>query len=121
MLCVIKTDFILDFIVYTGANTKLLDCDSNLEKSEAVVMTMIKLYLKKVIIFLLITGTLVQHYKWIKYKKKTHVSGTIRKDRKGMPTFTKKLKLADVEHRYTHKMLVTKWHDCRDIHMSYKI
>jgi len=45
VLCDVQTDFILDFIIYTGDSTKLLNFDPKLGKSGAVVMTMMKPYL----------------------------------------------------------------------------
>lgn len=47
VLCDVETDFILDFIIYTGAETRLLPYDANIGISGAVVKTLIASYLNK--------------------------------------------------------------------------
>jgi hypothetical protein len=47
ILCDVETDFILDFIIYTGKTTDIKACDINLGQSEAIVCTLLEGYLKK--------------------------------------------------------------------------
>jgi len=47
IICDVETDFILDFIIYTGAETRLLPYDANISISGAVVKTLIAPYLNK--------------------------------------------------------------------------
>ena len=117
VLCDVQTDFILDFIIYTGDSTKLLNCDPNLGKSGAVVMTMMKPYLNKGHHLFIDNWYSSPSLAMSLYKKKTHVTGTVRSNRRGMPKFSKKLKAGEMEQKYTKRMLTTKWHDRRDIHM----
>lgn len=51
------------------------------------------------------------------HKKKTNVTGTVRKNRKGMPKLTSKLKVVQRESEHTTTMLATKWKDRRDVYM----
>jgi len=46
-LCDVETDYILDFIIYTGKTTHLVSNDANLGQSGAVVITLMKKYLNK--------------------------------------------------------------------------
>lgn len=47
ILCDVETDYILDFIMYTGAETRLLPYNKNIGISGGVVKTLITPYLKK--------------------------------------------------------------------------
>jgi len=42
ILCDVETDYILDFIIYTGKTTRLVSCDPNLVQSGAAVKTLMK-------------------------------------------------------------------------------
>lgn len=90
VLCDVETDFILD-IIYIGAETRLLQCDKNIGISGAVVITLMAPYLKKG--HNLYTDNwytspiLCQH---LLKKKKTTLTGTVRKNRGGMPDLKKK-------------------------------
>lgn len=51
------------------------------------------------------------------HTRKTNVTGAARKNRKGMPTLSTKLKVGQTESQYTKNMLVIRWKDRRDIFM----
>jgi len=67
-LCDVETDYILDFIMYTGKTTRLVSCDPNLGQSGAVVKTLMKKYLNKG--HILTTGIHHQYYQCTCIKKK---------------------------------------------------
>lgn len=85
VLCDVETDYILDFIIYTGAETNLLPCDKNIGISGTVVMTLMEPYLKKGHNLYTdnwyTTPILCEHL----FVKKTTLTGTVRKNRRGMP------------------------------------
>lgn len=47
IICDVETDYILDFIIYTGATTKLRPYNANIGVSGGVVKTLMKHYLDK--------------------------------------------------------------------------
>ncbi|XP_060859580.1 uncharacterized protein LOC132936818 [Metopolophium dirhodum] len=51
------------------------------------------------------------------HKRKTNTCGTVRKNRKLMPTIEGKLKLGEQEARCTDKLLAIHWKDRRDVYM----
>lgn len=51
------------------------------------------------------------------YKKKTTLTGTVRKNRRGMPDLKKKLKLGEVQSSHTQTMMALKWLDRREVYM----
>jgi len=118
ILCDVETDYILDFIIYTGKTTRLVSCDSNLGQSGAVVKTLMKKYLNK--------GHTLYTDNWYTspilsmylHKKKTNTCGTVRCNRRGMPPFKKtKFQPGQTESKHTGKMLTIKWMDRREVHM----
>lgn len=112
-----KIDFILDILIYTGSTTNYKKTNPNLGISGAVVNTLIKPYLNR--------GHKLFVENWysspslVKYlhKKKTNVTGIVRKNRKGMPSMTIKLKTGQTESHHTNIMLAVKWKDRRDVIM----
>lgn len=118
ILCDVETDYILDFIIYTGKTTRLVSCDANLGQSGAVVKTLMKKYLNK--------GHTLYTDNWYTspilsmylHKKKTNSCGTVRCNRRGMPQFKKtKFQRGQTESKHTGKMLTVKWMDRREVHM----
>jgi len=51
------------------------------------------------------------------YKKKTTLTGTVRKNRRGMPDLKKKLALGEVQSSHTQTMMALKWLDRREVYM----
>uniref|UniRef100_A0A2H8TWM1 PiggyBac transposable element-derived protein 4 n=1 Tax=Melanaphis sacchari TaxID=742174 RepID=A0A2H8TWM1_9HEMI len=83
VLCDIETDFILDFIMYTEAETRLLPYDANIGISGAVVKTYIAPYLNKGYNLYTdnwFTSLILAKYLF-KKKKKTTITGTVKKNR----------------------------------------
>lgn len=52
MICDVETDFVINFLIYTGQNTKYKETDSKLGISGAVVNTLMAPYFKKGIVVL---------------------------------------------------------------------
>ncbi|KAL4125856.1 hypothetical protein QTP88_010096 [Uroleucon formosanum] len=117
VLCVVETDFILDIIIYTASTTEYKKTDPSLGISGAVVNTLLKPYLNrghKLFIDNWYSSPSLAKYL---HKKKTNVTGTARKNRKGMPSLLAKLKVGQTESQHTKNMLVVKWKDRRDVFM----
>jgi len=117
VLCDVETDFILDIIIYTGSTTEYKKTDPSLGISGAVVNTLIKPYLNrghKLFIDNWYSSPSLANYL---HKRKTNVTGTVRKNRKGMPALSAKLKVGQTESQHTKNMLVVRWKDRRDVFM----
>ncbi|XP_060862212.1 piggyBac transposable element-derived protein 4-like [Metopolophium dirhodum] len=117
ILCDVETDFILDFVIYTGKTTELKACDVNLGQSGAVVCTLLRGYLKKGRTLFTdnwYTSPLLSTYL---HKNKTNSCGTVRKTRRGMPELKNKLKIGETQSLHTNKMLAMRWLDRRDVYM----
>lgn len=118
IICDCETDFILNFIVYTGATTTIQDPLENvLGKSGLVVKKLMKPYLNKG--HSLFTDNFYTSPQLAMYlhKKKTNICGTVRKNRKLMPKMDSKLKLGEREGKCTNKLLTIHWKDRRDVYM----
>ncbi|XP_008181189.1 piggyBac transposable element-derived protein 4-like [Acyrthosiphon pisum] len=117
VLCDVETDFILDFIIYTGTETRLLPYDANIGISGAVVKTLIAPYLNKGYNLYTdnwYTSPILAQYL---YKKKTTITGTVRKNRRGMPELKNKLAVGDVQSAHSKNIMVLKWVDRREVFM----
>lgn len=113
VLCDVENDYILDFIIYTSAETNLLTCDKNIGISGAVVMTLMAPYLKKghnLYTDNLYTSPILCEHLFV---KKTPLAGTVRKNRRGMPDLKTKLKAGEVQSANTKRMMALKWLDRR--------
>lgn len=87
VLCDCKTGFVLDYLVYTGDNKHLHFIDS-LQQSDSVISTLMEPYLNK--------GHIIYMDNWysspLLYQYLLeHIIGTVRNNRKGIPTFPLKL------------------------------
>lgn len=110
-----KTGIILDFIIYVGADTEIVNYEE-LGITGSIVMTLMNPYLGK--------GHNLYVDNWYTspklfdelYKNKTGACGTVKTNRSGMPKF-KKSKPGDVEHLHGGSLLAIKWHDKREVHM----
>lgn len=107
-MCDVETDYILDFIIYTGAETNWLTYDKNIGISGVVVMTLMAPYLKKG--HNLYTSPILCEHLFV---KKTPLTGTVRKNRRGMPDLKTKLKAGEVQNANTKRMMAIKWLDRR--------
>lgn len=117
VICDVETDFILNILIYTGSTTEYKKTDPSLGISRAVVNTLMKPYLQKghkLFIDNLYTSPSLAKFL---HKKNTNVTGTVRKNRIGMPKLTSKLEVGQTESQYTTTMLATRWKDRRDVYM----
>lgn len=118
VLCDCQSGYILDFLVYIGAQSQI-DLIQSLGISGSVVTTLLKLYFYKGhIIFLnnwYTSPTLFQYMS----RKKLGASGTAKLNRKGMPKFYTKLKSGEcvVAVAKKFRILALKWRDKRDVLM----
>jgi hypothetical protein len=115
MLCDCDTKFILNFVVYIGAETEI-DNHPDVGMAGSVVLTLMKNYLKK-------SHTLFVD-NWFSspilferlLEQKTKACGTVRKNRSGMPSFGKLAK-GQQTYQTTGELLALKWMDKREVHM----
>jgi hypothetical protein len=106
----------LDFIVYTGATTEI-EPGREFWVSGAVVMTLMEKYLQK--------GHTLWMDNWYSspqlydhlHENKTNTCGTVRRNRKGTPKFSKKLEKGQTDSRSTDKMMTIRWLDHREMCM----
>ena len=111
-----ETKFVLDFIVYTGSNTEC-QITSELGLSGSIVLEMMRPYLNK--------GHHLYVDNWytsptlfeLLHRNKTGACGTVRKNRKGLPPLTIKLKRGESQYSHTNILLALKWQDKREVHM----
>ncbi|KAL4085266.1 hypothetical protein QTP88_027153 [Uroleucon formosanum] len=117
IICDCETDFILNFIVYTGATEHIDPLEDILGKSGVIVKDLIKPYINKG--YSLFTDNFYTSPKLSMYlhKRKTNTCGTVRKNRKLMPIIEGKLKLGEIEARCTDKLLAIHWKNRRDVYM----
>ncbi|KAK9680279.1 Transposase IS4 [Popillia japonica] len=113
----VETDYVLDFIIYTGAITDLEEVDKSLGISGAIVYTLMKPCLEKdhnIFPDNWYTSPTLAKYL---HEHKTNLCGTVRNNRKGMPKLEKKLKQGEVITQHTDKIMALKWRDRRDVYM----
>ncbi len=115
MLCDCDTKFVLNFIVYIGAETEI-DNLPEIGISGSVVLTLMKNYLKKTHTLFIdnwfSSPTLFERLP----QQKTKACGTVRKNRSGMPSF-EKLGKRQQTYQTTGELLALKWMDKREVHM----
>jgi hypothetical protein len=115
LLCDCETKFVLNLIVYTGAETEI-DSHPEIGISGSVVLTLMKNYLKNNHTLFIdnwySSPTLFERL----LEEKTKACGTVRKNRVGMPPF-EKLAKGQQAHQTTGELLALKWTDRREVHM----
>lgn len=118
LLCDCETGYILDFIIYTGASTNIKEFEvADIGKSGNIVLTLLEPYLKNGhTLFVDNWYTSPSLFDYL-YKNKTTACGTVKRNRKNMPTFTEKLEKSEFTHRSTENLLAVKWKDKREVHM----
>lgn len=116
VLCDVKTGIIIDFIVYCGAATEIID-PCNLGVGGAVVSTLIRDYFN--------THRHLYVDNWytspalLKYLHENNIQYacvTVKKNRIGMPRFNT-IKPGEVQAQYSHPMTALKWRDKKDIYI----
>ena len=118
VMCDCKTGYILDFILYTGADTELsAETSPDLGLSGSIVATMMQPYLDK--------GHVLYTDNWYTspslcrflQQHSTGFCGTVRKKRKHLPVFPSNMHKGDVVHRSCNDILCVNWHDKRDVNL----
>jgi hypothetical protein len=117
VLCDCKTNYVLNYIIYTGSKTECDSTFSNVGKSGDVVMSLIKPYLDK--------GHTLITDNWysspnlfdLLHKMKTNAFGTVRKNRKDMPIMDEKLEKGLFDYKNTDNLLALRWRDKKDVYM----
>ncbi|CAF4632136.1 unnamed protein product, partial [Rotaria sp. Silwood2] len=109
-----QTKFIFDFIVYTGLSTKFQNTPG-LGVGGSIVMELMQRYLNK--------GHNLYVDNWyaspalfeLLHRNKTGACGTVRKNRKGLPSLTAKLNTGESQYSHTNILLALKWQDKREV------
>lgn len=114
-LCDAKTDYIVDFIIYTGKDTEIL-VDEDLGVSGSVVKTFMASHLGKH--HILYFDNWYCSPKLLKYlgDNETGACGTVRKNRKFMPKFPDVNK-SEISSQNCNGILGLKWQDNRTVYM----
>ncbi|KAJ8381295.1 hypothetical protein SKAU_G00020730 [Synaphobranchus kaupii] len=114
VLCDVVTGYVQDMVIYTGATTSIESIEG-LGVSGSVVMTLLAPHLGKGHVLYVdnwySSPTLFQHL----LHQGTGACGTVRLNRRGMPTFPKKMKRGEVTFRENGTQLAVKWQDKRDV------
>ncbi|KAJ8369742.1 hypothetical protein SKAU_G00097700 [Synaphobranchus kaupii] len=114
VLCDVVTGYVQDMVIYTGATTSIESVEG-LGVSGSVVMTLLAPHLGKGHILYVdnwySSPMLFQHL----LHQGTGACGTVRLNRRGMPTFPKKMKRGEVTFRENGTQLAVKWQDKRDV------
>jgi hypothetical protein len=113
MLCDCETGFVLDLIVYTGAQTEM-ESVPELGVSGGIVATLMKPYLNKGHSYAdnyYTSPTLSASL----FDCKTNSCGTVRLNRKCMPVLRRKLTRGRTESLASQEMLAVKWRDHREV------
>ena len=115
ILCDCYTKFVLNFIIYTGAETEI-DSYPEVGISGSVVLTLMKNDLKNNHTLFVdnwySSPTLFERL----LEEKTKACGTVRRNRVGMPSFGKLAKGRQA-YQKTGELLALKWMDKREMHM----
>jgi len=115
LLCDCETNYVLDFIIYTGQKTNISRSNTAIGISGDVVMTLLQPYLGKG--HTLITDNWYTSLYTLLHENKTNAFGTVRKNRKKMPHIEEKLKRGEMCYRSTDILLAMKWHDKKEVWM----
>ncbi|XP_046398242.1 piggyBac transposable element-derived protein 4-like [Ischnura elegans] len=117
VICDCETGFILDFVVYTGAKSDIVEQHADLGKSGDIVSTLMHTYLDK--------GHTLYVDNWYSspalfcwlHDRATNACGTVRRSRRDMPRMEEKLKKGELRFRSSEKLLALKWCDKREVWM----
>ena len=115
VFCDAETDYMLDFIVYTGKDTEIIT-DNDLGISGSVVKTFLSPHLgKKHIVYFDNWYSSPKLLRFLSVND-TGACGTVRKDRKHMPKFAE-MKKSESASFNCKGILSMKWQDNRAVHM----
>jgi len=116
VLCDCATGYVLNFIIYTGKTTEYVP-HPHVGISGSLVMTLMEPYLDR--------GHTLYIDNWYTsplllqrlHDRKTNACGTVRRNRKGMPKFTEKLKKGEMKNFHTDTLSAQIWKDKREVCM----
>lgn len=116
VLCDVDTGIIIDFIVYCGAATDIVD-PCNLGVGGAVVNSLLEDYFgsnRHLYVDNWYTSPVL--FKYL-YEHGIFACGTVNKKRKGMPVLGNRLQLHEMEVQYSAPLMALKWKDKKYIYM----
>ncbi|KAL6418516.1 hypothetical protein ACFW04_012036 [Cataglyphis niger] len=113
LLCDCRTNYVLDFIIYTGQKTNITKSNTAIGISGDVVMTLLQPYLGKGHALITDNWYTSPGLYTLLHENKTNAFGTVRRNRKEMPHMEEKLKRGEMCYRSTDILLAMKWHDKR--------
>jgi hypothetical protein len=111
VLCDCKTNYILDYIVYTVKKTEIESSSTTIGKSGDIVMTLLKPYLDNGHTLVTDNWYTSPHLYDLLHKRKTNAFRTVRKNRKYMPMIDGKLHQGEFDFRCTSNLLAIRWAD----------
>lgn len=117
LLCDCKTNYVLDFIIYTGQKTNITKSNTAIGISGDVVMTLLQPYLGKGHALITDNWYTSPGLYTLLHENKTNAFGTVRRNRKEMPHMEEKLKRGEMCYRSTDILLAMKWHDKKEVWM----
>ncbi|XP_046142146.1 piggyBac transposable element-derived protein 4-like [Osmia bicornis bicornis] len=115
LLCDCKTNYILDFIIYTGRKTDINENNTAIGISGNVVMTLLQPYLEKGHTLITDNWYTSPRLFTLLHQHKTNAFGTVRKNRSEMPHMEENLKRGEICYRSTNILLAMKWRDKKDV------
>lgn len=116
MLCDVHTGYISRLIVYTGG-TAAVTTTKKLGFSGSVVVELLRDFLDKGHPLFVDNWYTSPALCQFLFSRQTNACGMVRSNRKGLPSFAKKLKQGEVDSYHTNATLALKWRDKRDVHM----
>lgn len=118
-LCESSSSYIWSFIIYTGKGTTYEAGLDNQSAGSKIVLTLANPLLDKGYCLIMDNFYMSPELCEILLERKTDSYGTLKKNRKGLPTdfATKKLKLGETVVFHKNKLMVVRWKDKKDIHM----
>ncbi|XP_026736358.1 piggyBac transposable element-derived protein 4-like [Trichoplusia ni] len=114
VMCDVQTGIIIDFIVYCGAATEIID-PCNLGVGGAVVSTLIRDFFgsnRHLYVDNWYTSPVLLDYL---HRNNIYACGTVKKNRVGMPRFNNTIKRGEIQAKYCPPMTALKWRDKKDI------
>lgn len=116
LLCDCETGYVLDLIIYTGKDSEIVNSE-DLGTSGAIITTLMTNYLNKGHCLFVDNWYTSPDLFTFLYNNQTNACGTARADRKGMPTFEKKLQVGETEVVNDSICMAVRWIDKRQVLM----
>ncbi|CAK9816580.1 PiggyBac transposable element-derived protein 4 [Anthophora quadrimaculata] len=117
ILCDCTTNYVLDFIIYTGRDTDIVNNFATIGQSVNVVMRLLRPYLGKGHTVITDNWYTSPHLYNLLHKYKTNAFGTVRKNRRDMPHIEGNLRKGRFDYRCTDNLLALRWRDKKDVWM----